>query len=349
MNHPADSAKAAEDEALGWLVDLDDLSEVDQARFHAWLDARPENRLAFEKVEREWRQLDVVRQLATDAPDPRVIDKWLWRRRLRRRYLPLAAAASIAALAAITLLLLPREYDAHFTTAIGEHREIVLPDETVVSLNTNSELTVHYDSGERRVQLSRGEAHFAIAPAPERPFSVLAGSRTVRAVGTAFNVYLKADVVEVTVLEGVVEVLPDTQKIGEQQAAGGTSHPPIPENTTGEVPAEVARVRQGQRLEYNEEIETVSRVDPAELGRRLAWQVGMLDFQGDDLSKVIEEAGRYTEVRLVIVDPEIEGLHVTGYFRAGDIDTLLKLIESNERVSVHRVNPSVVHIAASRQ
>jgi ferric-dicitrate binding protein FerR (iron transport regulator) len=41
-------------------------------------------------------------------------------------------------------------------------------------------------------------------------------------------------------------------------------------------------------------------------------------------------------------------LHVTGYFRAGDIDTLLELIDSNERVSVRRINPGLVHITASR-
>ena len=345
MNHRADIAASAEEEALRWLVDFDDLSEVEQARFHAWLDERPENRVAFEKVERDWRQLDVVRQLATDAPDPEVVDKWLWRRRLRRRYLPLAAAAGFAAVAILVLLLPRQDYEAGFQTAIGQHEEIVLPDDSVMTLNTNSEVTVHYDAEERRVRLLKGEAHFVIAPAPERPFSVVARSGTVRAVGTAFNVYLKGDVVEVTVTEGVVEVLPNALPDADDEAEA--SAPRTPPRVAAPVAA-AERLRKGQKLEYGETIESVSSVDPGELARKLAWQAGMLDFQGDSLAEVIEEASRYTETQITIEDPEIESLHVTGYFRAGDIDTLLELIDSNERVAVRRITPGLVHITANR-
>jgi transmembrane sensor len=345
VNHPADIAASAEDEALRWLVDFEDLSEVEQARFHAWLDERPENRVAFEKVEREWRQLDVVRQLATEAPDPEVVDKWLWRRRLRRRYLPLAAAAGVAAVAVAVLLLPNRDYEAGFRTAIGQHEEIRLPDDSLMTLNTNSEATVHYDAEERRVRLLKGEAHFVIAPAPGRPFSVGAGSGTVRAVGTAFNVYLKGDVVEVTVTEGVVEVLPNAPA----KADDGASSPRAPAADAAPVAAVAAeRLGKGQKLEYRETIESVSTVDAGEISRKLAWQAGMLDFQGDTLAEVIEEASRYTETQITIEDPDIESLHVTGYLRAGDIDTLLALIESNERVAVRRINPGLVHITASR-
>jgi transmembrane sensor len=338
VNHPADTSASAEDEALRWLVDFDDLSEVEQARFHVWLDERPENRVAFEKVERDWRRLDVVRQLATAAPDPEVVDKWLRRRRLRRRYLPLAAAAGIAAAAIVFLMVPAQDYEARFQTAIGRHQEILLPDDSVMRLNTNSEATVHYDAGERRVRLLRGEAHFVVASARERPFSVTAGRGTLRAVGTAFNVYLKGDVVEVTVTEGIVEVLPDVPQRG---APGGRPALPAPA-------AAVERLGKGQQLEYRETIESVSRVEPQEIARKLAWQAGMLDFQGDTLAEVIREASRYTETRITIEDPDIEGLRVTGYFRAGDVDTLLELIESNERVAVRRVNPDLVHLTARR-
>jgi transmembrane sensor len=344
VNHPADIAARAEDEALRWLADFDDLSEVEQARFHAWLDECPENRAAFEKVERDWRQLDVVRQLATDAPDPQVVDKWLRRRRVRRRYLPLAAAAGIAAVAVAILLLPHRDYEAGFQTAIGEHEEVLLPDDSVMTLNTNSEVTVHFDSGERRVHLLKGEAHFVIAAAAGWPFSVAAGSGTVRAVGTSFNVYLKGDVVEVTVTGGVVEVLPDT--LTKANDAGKPRPPAGDAAPDASVTAE--RLSKGQQIEYRETIESVSNVDPGQIARKLAWQAGMLDFQGDSLAEVIEEASRYTETRIAIVDPDIESLHVTGYLRAGDVDTLLELVDSNERVAVHRISPGLVHITANR-
>ncbi|HWM27467.1 MAG TPA: FecR domain-containing protein, partial [Woeseiaceae bacterium] len=310
MNSPDDLAASAEDEALRWLVDFEDLSAIEQARFHVWLDQRPENRMAFEKVERDWRRLDAVRQLASGTADAEVVEKWLRRRRLRRRLLPLAAAAGVAAVAVVAMLLPHRDYDARFRTAIGQHEEVRLPDDSVMTLNTNSEATVHYDAGQRRVWLLRGEAHFVIAPAAERPFSVVAGAGIVRAVGTAFNVYLKGEVVEVTVTQGIVDVLPNafTATDGEADANGKVEMKSRPTPTGDRVRVaalDVERVTKGQKVEYREMIEAVSSVDPEKVARKLAWQTGMLDFQGDTLADVINEASRYTKTRIEISDPEI--------------------------------------------
>lgn len=332
------AASRAEDEALEWLVDFENLSGDEERRFFAWLDEQPEHRAAFEKVERDWRRLDVVRRLATGEPDPDVAGKWL-RRRRRRLYLPLAAAAAVAVLAVVLVPLSTPDFEAGYRTGIGEHREIHLPDDSVVALNTDSELTVRYSRDERRVVLLRGEAHFDVAHAPQRPFNVLAGAGSVRAVGTAFNVYLKGDIVEVTVTKGIVEVRPSAAPPGNAAAPKGAPPAALPPPKT---------VTEGEQLEYGETIESVSHFDPQKVARRLAWQDGMLDFQGETLAEVIEEASRYTSTRITIDDPEIEGLHVTGYFRAGDVDTLLKLIESNERVAVQRIHPGLVRLTARR-
>ena len=62
------STNTAENEAIRWLIDFDDLSLDEQVRFIAWLSESPENGYAFQKMEREWRRLDVLRVLAVD-PD----------------------------------------------------------------------------------------------------------------------------------------------------------------------------------------------------------------------------------------------------------------------------------------
>ena len=338
------AARSAEDEALRWLADFDNLSEVEQARFHAWLDERPENGEAFEKLEAEWRRLDALRQLATAEPDPRVVEKWLRLRRFRRRYLPLAAAAAIAALAVIFARMPQETYEAHYLTAVGEHERVAMPDGSVVVLNTGSEMVVSYGPEERHVRLARGEAHFEVMPDPERPFSVAAGTGLVVAVGTAFNVHLKGEAVEVLVTEGSVEIRPDALR---------AATPPKPSRGAGAGKAKRGlpagqRLAAGHRAEYRDTIESVSPVDPEEIERKLAWQAGMLDFRDATLAEVVEEASRYTETRIVVADPEIRELHVTGYLKAGDIDTLLELIASNEQVVVQHTAPNLVHIVAKR-
>ena len=343
---PAGVARTrAEDEALRWLIDFDDLSDAGRAGFYAWLREQPENRRAFEDVEQDWRRLDVVRELAINVsqadtshtPDPKIVNNWLRRRRIKRRYLPLAAVASVAALAVALFLPPAPELEASYRTVIGEHRKILLPDDSVITLNTDTEASVVYTADGRHVQLHRGEAHFVIAPSSERPFSVEAGSGSVWAVGTAFNVYVVDDLVEVTVTEGVVEVLPHVSGLDAVAA-----------RTQSGAAAAVETLAQGERLRYRNSVESRSIVDPDELARKLAWQDGMLDFQGDTLASVIEEASRYTAMRMMIEDPEIANLSVTGYFKAGDVETLLGLIDSNELVAVQRIGPDLVHITASR-
>jgi len=61
-------------------------------------------------------------------------------------------------------------------------------------------------AGSRDLQLLSGEAWFDVAPDAQRPFRVQAGAATVRALGTQFNVYRKAGIIEVAVIEGKVEV-----------------------------------------------------------------------------------------------------------------------------------------------
>src|SRR5690606_23127337 len=95
----------------------------------------------------------------------------------------------------------------HHTTEVGEHRTFSLPDGSTITLNTNSELKVTYDKDFRNIRLLRGEAHFEVARDLDRPFLVYAGNGLVRAVGTAFTVFIHdPKEVEVTVTHGVIEV-----------------------------------------------------------------------------------------------------------------------------------------------
>jgi transmembrane sensor len=95
-----------------------------------------------------------------------------------------------------------------FTTEIGEHREILLSDGTLLDLNTNSEIEVDYSLERRKVRLIKGEAFFEVAHNTNRPFIVYAGETSVRAVGTAFVVRLMPKKFEVTVTEGKIELSP---------------------------------------------------------------------------------------------------------------------------------------------
>jgi transmembrane sensor len=329
------------DEALEWLVEFDagGVSPEESARFIRWLNASPHHREAFEDLQREWRRIDVVRQLDTGKVDSDVAGKWLRRQYDRRGIVPVAIAATVAAVSfGFWLAQVPSVHEAEYVTNVGEQRVVALHDESLITLNTDTKVEVRYTRDERRVRLLRGEAHFEVASAADCPFIVAAGTGAVRAVGTAFAVRMRGVAVEVTVTEGTVEVLPP-DKPADRKALRTT---PDRVSTTPRMLTERHKLRYG-----NDVVEVMSAVTTDEIKRELAWRDGMLDFESTPLSDVIAEAGRYTRNKLIIVDPELEALEFTGYFRAGDVALLMTLLESNSIIDARRVDENTVHIAKS--
>src|SRR5262249_34910418 len=89
--------------------------------------------------------------------------------------------------------------NSRFQTALGEQVAVTLPDGSSFKLNTNSRIEIDYSPRSRVIHLRHGEAYFNVAHDARRPFWVHAGDRWIRAVGTAFNIYVRPAGVQVTV------------------------------------------------------------------------------------------------------------------------------------------------------
>jgi transmembrane sensor len=90
--------------------------------------------------------------------------------------------------------------------AIGEIRTVERDDGSTVYLGSGSALDTNFGPDRRRLDLSQGEAWFEVAPDPSRPFVVRAGDGTATALGTVYDVKHVNGRVQVTVIEGRVEV-----------------------------------------------------------------------------------------------------------------------------------------------
>ena len=53
----------------------------------------------------------------------------------------------------------------------------------------------------------------------------------------------------------------------------------------------------------------------SEVEERLAWQNGMLAFDGEPLSKLVEEVSRYTNLKIVIPERKVRDLKWAGYLK----------------------------------
>ena len=339
--HRLPDMNAVEREVSAWIARLnaDDVTDKDRERFQAWLSEHPLHVRAYEELSRTWSELvnagpwvravlfaqSMNRAAAARAPHSvfgRPRPPWA-----------LAAAASLV-LVALGVLVYWRTAGSSnvYTTAIGEHATISLPDGSTLELNSNSAASVDFTSVRRMIRLERGEGFFKVAHDTRRPFWVVGGGSWVRAVGTAFNVYLRPDDVRVTVSEGTV-------KVGGADLLNGSA--PF-EGALARAPAAVLSA--GEQADLHGSATATRKLSSAEVQRSLTWREGTLYFENQSLSEVVEEVGRYTKVHLVVADEAVGHLPVGGTFSASPQGTeaLLTMLEQGFGLTVHRESDRVV-------
>jgi transmembrane sensor len=325
-----DSRKAREEASL-WLAGLDrGLSDVERADLRGWL-RDPLNNRAFLEMGKLWRGLDAVAVLSELFPlSPEVLNPTP-RRSFTAIIVPAVAAACIAAVGTFMLAgdtpwsimqkrpPLPPVFSETYRTAVGETRVAKLADGSTVTLNTRTRIVIFYSPTSRDVYLQYGEARFDVARENARPFKVYMGKREVQALGTTFNVrLLTPETAEITVTEGKVKVLYDTPRPAYSPARRRDQ---VIQGETIVSAQEFALIEPG--------LQTVRKLDDTEISMRLAWQRGMLFFQGEPLELVLDEMNRYTSARFVFADETLREARVGGYFRAGDVESLRSTLRHN--------------------
>lgn len=299
MTKSRDSSAEIDAAAAAWAarVDRGPLSDEEQAALEAWAAKDPRRAGAYAKALAVSAHLDRAQGLGADfAPAAHPVAKAADRRRLLATGGLLAAASVVGAVGYGAISLKGR-----VTTAKGDIRRAPLADGSAVTLNTDTTIRATFDGKMRRVDLLRGEALFDVAKDPARPFVVVAHDVRVRAVGTSFSVRRRADgQVTVLVREGVVEVW-----------RGAEGKP-------------VRLTAQHAVLAPSAGALAPSRVDPAAVDRALAWREGLIDLDGLTLGQAADEFARYSDRRIVIDDPAIARLKMTGAFSASDPDGFAK-------------------------
>jgi transmembrane sensor len=322
-------------EASDWLLRMDNSNrtEEDVNEWLRWCDEDPENLLAFEAFQRDWRDLDALKvdiDAEGSALAPRVVNdvlilsalqkKALLEQesprpsisRMQRRKLTvrLAMAACLALVALAVILLLPHERDLSIprqqVAATQTNRAATLPDGSRIILSAQTSINVDFNGSKRNLELSAGEAYFKVKHDRRHPFIVHAGDISVTAVGTAFDVRREADGVTVTVEEGTVEIA------GNVFAKQG-------------LPA-TWRADAGYRLTYSSQGRT-AKITSVDTSSVLEWRGGELAYVWEPLGAVIEDLNRYSQHKVIIKDPAIAELRFTGTVFTASVADWVKAIE----------------------
>lgn len=278
-------------QAVEWfLIEQSGLATQEElAASASWRARDPEHLRAWHKVQQVSGQLEHASILLPPGVAAPVL------RRPQRR------AAMQALLVLMTVpgawMLYRQELLADCRSAIGQRRELCLPDGGRLVLNTDSAVDVDYTGHARLLTLRRGELLVETRPDPagNRPFIVATAHGRIRALGTRFIVRLDDSDSCVTVLEHAVQIAPRAPS------------------------ATVRRVEAGQQSRFDADHANLPVAAKPQAG---AWTQGMLMAQDMRLDDFAAELARYRP-GLLRVAPLVAGLRLTGAFRLDDTDTVL--------------------------
>jgi transmembrane sensor len=300
-----DSRRRSRAEASVWIVRLHGAHRTPEleAGFRRWLAANPDNAAEFERVTAVWESAPH----ASIAGLPRVVHREPASPKPRRW----AVAATLLLLVAAGVFLDYRlERDPEYVTAIGEQRTVPLDDGSRIALNSNSKVKIEFTKSRRTVRLLRGEAFFEVAHNQEHPFVVIAGDNQVTAVGTAFEVRYEPDHIDVTLVEGKVNVTSIAEPLE------------FPASVSSSLSGSSKLSSSGYAMTAGERLRVAkggpAKIDAPRVDAVTAWRRGEVMLDDMPLTDAIAEMNRYSKAALVIDEGRIATLHVSGIYHTGD-------------------------------
>jgi transmembrane sensor len=328
-----------------WRANSSELGAAVRGELEAWLREDIRHRRAFEELCRTWTALDSLSEHTREdekaAAAARLPERKRFLAGLRaptrgpKRYWEAAAAAVLVLGLGAALWIAHGPGLQLMSTAVGEQRLVTLADGSHLTLNTDTLLAVKLTSQRRDVYLRRGEAHFNVVHDASRPFFVHAGDAVIRDVGTQFEVRLESDQnIDVLVDQGEVEV--------RGLAVAGPADPGS--STAGGNGDWVRALSAGEQLLITGPHLAITSVSPRQIADDLAWREGAVVFEGEPLSQALAEVGRYTRAHVVLAEPQVASLRISGRFRTDDVPGFFRALQAALPVRVNQPKPGVFYI-----
>lgn len=194
---------------------------------------------------------------------------------------------------------------------------VVLPDGSLVWLNTNSTISYTSDFGKTNREVSLdGEAYFDVKKKDNQSFIVKTNQLSVCVKGTRFNVSAyKGEETKTTLEEGKVELLLTGQKV----------YPMMP----------------GEQIIVNDKEQKVvlQKVDPSDY---TAWKEEKLQFDNTTLADIILKLENRYKVDIVIDERIARRERLTMTINQETIDEIMEMIQLSSRLSWKKTNNQIL-------
>ena len=194
-------------------------------------------------------------------------------------------------------------------------KDLILPDGSQITLNQNATIIFpkEFSDNNRTVEFS-GEAFFDITKNPAKPFIIRTNKAKVTVLGTSFNVLTdKKDNITVTVKTGKVQLSKNKK-----------------ENIILN-PKDVGKIKANT---LSKDINTDKNY--------LSWKTKCFEYDGELLSKVIEDFNKVYQVNIILQDEEISNLSIVSSPQNKTIDVALSLICTSHNLEYKKENNRII-------
>lgn len=272
---------------------IGEASEAEVQKVFEWMEASPENRQELVRLKQIWAitsAAEVDENIAWSEISKQVNEpkekKSVWLAFVKYA----AVAILLMGVGAITQRLFLKNrtseiYAANtsFEVPVGQMSCVILPDGTMVHLNSQSKLSYpnSFSSGNRVVELS-GEGYFNVQTDKEHPFIVKTpGNVHVKVYGTAFNLraYKDERKIQTVLEEGKVSIIDNN----------GT---------------ELTQLVPGERASYSFKTNKI-RVNKVRTELFSSWKDGLITFRNERLEDIARMMQRWYNVKIVIEDKKL--------------------------------------------
>lgn len=287
------------------------LSEQEEVEFQRWLEKHPDELMKFHEMKGLWGEAGALKPKAGLPNEVRWnrLETEMNKSVITRQRVVWGIAASFFLAAVVYIFLIPKKStEIRTVLASNDGQEVILPDESKVTMAKGSSLSYPSNFGSTRSVNFTGQGFFEISEAPEA-FVIQAQLGVVRVLGTTFNVKETNKKIQVVCLTGCVEVADDQFGSRKQILRAGM------------------RSVKALKSAFSYPI-TLTNPESAK-----SWISGNNSYQDEPLKSVINDMENLYQIEITL-PPSLDTLLFNGLIPRNDLDTSLEIITLSTSTSL---------------
>lgn len=277
--------------------------------FILWINENPKHKKAYEEEKKFIQEVlslpeDFLNELKVEVKNNRAkINRKKSRKRiLINTFAPFASAACFLFVFYFSFFKEDIKFSKQYLALNKIQKNIILPDNSKITLDVNTKIDVKYYDNKRIISLSKGKAVFEVESNKQRPFVIKTEKVDITVLGTKFEVINKEIQTQVNVIQGVVKV----------------TNPHSNDNL-------LTRIEKGESITFDEysNIKLLNKID---INKTALWSKGKFNFYQESIENIIKEFSKYIDINIEIENRKIAKLPISGNFSANSFDDFLKVL-----------------------